>query len=74
MISFPSLNFALERAGIGQEPTLRAEPRMVSPWGNSMRQGASPSSTLDATVGMLWRALVVWVFVLGLLSIAHQLG
>jgi len=35
---------------------------------------AADVPTLDATVGMLWRALVVWVFVLGLLSIAHQLG
>jgi len=35
---------------------------------------AADVPTLDATVGMLWRALVVWVFVLALLSIAHQLG
>jgi adenosylcobinamide-phosphate synthase len=29
---------------------------------------------LDATVGLLWRALVVWVFVLLLLSLGHLIG
>jgi len=29
---------------------------------------------LDATVGLLWRALVVWVFVLVLLSLGHFIG
>jgi len=29
---------------------------------------------LDATVGLLWRALVVWIFALALLSIAQALG
>lgn len=29
---------------------------------------------LDRTVGLLWRALVVWVFVLALASAAHHLG
>jgi len=35
---------------------------------------AADVPTLDATVGLLWRALVVWVFILVLLSIAHLLG
>jgi adenosylcobinamide-phosphate synthase len=30
--------------------------------------------TLDATVGLLWRALVVWMFVLVLLSVGRLLG
>jgi adenosylcobinamide-phosphate synthase len=30
--------------------------------------------TLDATVGLLWRALVVWLFVLVLLSVGRLLG
>ena len=29
---------------------------------------------LDSTVGLLWRALVVWVFVLALAAAAHHLG
>jgi len=29
---------------------------------------------LDATVGLLWRALVVWVVVLVLLSIGHVIA
>jgi adenosylcobinamide-phosphate synthase len=28
---------------------------------------------LDSTVGMLWRAVVVWIFVLGLVSVARLL-
>jgi adenosylcobinamide-phosphate synthase len=35
---------------------------------------AAEVPTLDATVGLLWRALVIWIFVLLLLSIAQALA
>ena len=29
---------------------------------------------LDSTVGLLWRSLVVWVFLLGILTVARIFG